>query len=111
MEQGGLAEEMLRNAIKSQELVGVSRELCRTAPRPGRLDGYETGKGGVDLGEVHEALIGLRIYSLGPSNSLEIISSSQPSAGQKEQRRVTQLMDGQPLDGRCPVITPRAISE
>lgn len=64
MEQGGLAEEMLRNATKSQELVGVFRELCRTALRSGRLGGYETGRGGVDLGEVHEAIIGLRIYSL-----------------------------------------------
>ena len=43
----------------------------------------------------------LGIYSLGPSKSPEIILSSQPSAGQRKQRGLTQLMDSKHSDGRC----------
>lgn len=37
-------------------------------------------------GEADEVIIGLRLYSLGPSNSLEIISSSQPRQGRESRQ-------------------------
>lgn len=69
MEAGGLAEETLRNAIKSQEPAGLSRELSRTTRRSGCLGGCENGdSGGVGVcvcgGGVDEVITGLRIYSL-----------------------------------------------
>lgn len=54
-------------------------------------------------GGAGEVITELRLYPLGPSKSLEITSSSQPSAGQSGQRRATQLTAGQHAEGGCPV--------
>lgn len=38
--------------------------------------------------------MGLRYYSLGPSNSPEVVSSGQSSAGHRERGRVARRTDG-----------------
>lgn len=51
--------------------------------------------------------MGLGYYSRGPSNPLEVVSSSQPSAGQREQGRVAQRTDGQRAFRRAVPRRPR----
>lgn len=51
--------------------------------------------------------MGLGYYSRGPSNPLEVVSSSQPSAGQREQGRVAQRTDGRRAFRRAVPRRPR----